>query len=114
MKLRAPLFSAIVSIISLIAAGTFVFHHLEDWTWAQSFYFSVATLTTVGYGDIHPTSDESRIVAAIFILVGVGVFIAALTTIGTRYLSTHEHQLSDNLTRRLRHNTKKQKRSRRR
>lgn len=100
-------------MIGLIAAGTIVFHYLEDWTLAQSFYFSVATLTTVGYGDITPTTDETRVVAALFILVGVGVFIAALTSIGSRYLSNQEHQLSDNLTRRLRHNKTKTKRRKR-
>lgn len=85
-----------------------MFHFLEDWTWAESFYFSVATLTTVGYGDIHPTSDASRVATAIFILVGVGIVIAALSRIGSRYLATQEHRLSDNITRRLeRHNSEK-------
>lgn len=100
-KLKTSVLSAVFSIMLLIGAGTVMFHYLEDWTWAESFYFSVATLTTVGYGDIHPTTDESRIVTALFILVGVGIVIAALTSIGSRYLATQEHQLSDSITRRM-------------
>lgn len=108
--MRTSVLSAVLSMFGLIAAGTIVFHYLEEWTLAQSFYFSVATLTTVGYGDITPTSDTSRVVAALFILLGVGVFIAALSSISSRYLVRQEHQLSDNLTRRLLRNGKSKKR----
>lgn len=101
MKFKTSVLSAVFSILALISFGTWAFRLLEDWTWAESFYFSVATLTTVGYGDIHPTSDESRVFTALFILVGVGIVIAALTSIGSRYLVAQEHELSDNLTRRL-------------
>lgn len=65
--------AAIFGLISLVVVGALIFHHLEDWTWIESFYFTVVTITTVGYGDIHPTSDESRLVAMGFILVGVSL-----------------------------------------
>ena len=100
-KIRTSILSAILSIATLIGFGTWAFHLLEDWSWAESFYFSVATMTTVGFGDIHPTTDISRIFTAFYILIGVGVVIAALTSIGSKYLSTQEHQLSDNITRRV-------------
>ena len=101
IKFKTSVLSAVFSISVLIGFGTWAFHLLEEWTWAESFYFSVATLTTVGYGDIHPTSDSSRVFTAIFILVGVGIVIAALTSIGSRYLNTQEKELSDNITRRI-------------
>jgi hypothetical protein len=109
MKFKASVFSAVFAIAILIGFGTWAFRLLEDWSWAESFYFSVATLTTVGYGDIHPTTGESRVFTAIYILVGVGIVIAALTSIGSRYLATQEHELSDNLTRRLRRAQKRKK-----
>ena len=100
-KIRTSVLSAIFSILSLIGFGTWAFRLLENWTWAESFYFSVATLTTVGYGDIHPTTGESRVFTAMYILVGVGIVIAALTSIGSKFLASQEHQLSDNITRRI-------------
>lgn len=106
-KMRTSIMSGIFSILSLIGFGTWSFRILEDWTWAQSFYFSVATLTTVGYGDIHPTTGESRVFTALFILVGVGIVIAALTSIGSKFLATQEHQLSDNITRRIHNHEEK-------
>lgn len=107
IRFRSSIVSAGLSIATLIGLGTWAFHALEDWTWAESFYFSVATLTTVGYGDIHPTTDEARVFTAIYILIGVGIVITALTLIGSRYLSAQEHQLSDNITRRLQRRDKK-------
>jgi xanthine/uracil permease len=101
VKFKTSVMSAVFSITILIGFGTWSFRLLEDWTYAESFYFSVATLTTVGYGDIHPTTGESRVFTAIYILVGVGIVIAALTSIGSRYLVSQEKELSNNITRRI-------------
>lgn len=80
---RYHIITAIVLILILISIGTITFHVIEGWDLATSFYFSVATLTTVGYGDIHPTTDFSRFVVAIYILIGVGTMLASLTVIAT-------------------------------
>lgn len=73
------------SLIGLIGGGTVLFHWLEEWTWVESFYFTVATLSTVGYGDIAPTSDKTRLIAAIFIIFGVAIAVTALSVIGETY-----------------------------
>jgi len=85
--------AAISALILLIIIGTMSFHYFEDWTWVQSFYFTVSTLATVGYGDLHPTSDGTRLFTALFILAGVSVAVAALSIIGSSYI--------DNRTRRI-------------
>lgn len=78
---------AVGSLTVLIISGTLLFKYLEDWTWIQAFYFSVSTLTTVGYGDeFVPTTDTSRLAASIFILVGVGTALAALSLVGSHYI----------------------------
>ena len=45
----------------LLVSGTAFYWAAEDWSLIQSLYFSVGTLTTVGYGDLTPTSDYARI-----------------------------------------------------
>ena len=109
-NLKTTIFSALTSIAVLISFGTWSFRLLENWSWAESFYFSVATLTTVGYGDIHPTTDHSRIFTAIYILVGVGIVIAALTSVGSKLLSSEERELSRNIARRVERSEEKKRR----
>ncbi len=74
---------AFIVIAVLLAIGTIIFHNMEGWSYATSFYFSVATLVTVGYGDLHPTTDFARIVTALYILFGVGTTFTAITVIAT-------------------------------
>ena len=53
--------------------GTVVYHILEDWSWVDSFYFSAVALTTVGFGDITPTSDASKLFTVFYIFAGVSL-----------------------------------------
>lgn len=64
----------------LVLLGTFVFHWLENWSLVDSFYFSVVSLTTVGYGDFTPTSSLTRIITVFYILNGIGILLAFLDT----------------------------------
>jgi hypothetical protein len=41
---------------ALVLTGTLFYWRFEDWTVVESLYFSIVTLTTVGYGDLAPTT----------------------------------------------------------
>ena len=45
---------------ALVLTGTIFYWRFEDWTIIQALYFSVVTLTTVGYGDIVPRDAHAR------------------------------------------------------
>jgi voltage-gated potassium channel len=64
-----------------IVFGTFGFKLIEGWTIVDSFYVTVQTLTTVGYGDIPPRSMAGRGFAVIIMLIGVGGVALAASTI---------------------------------
>ena len=65
----------IVSGLSLLvlAIGTVVYRILEDWSWVDSFYFSAVALTTVGFGDLSPTTDASKIFTVFYIFSGISL-----------------------------------------
>lgn len=46
-----------------------------------AFYFSMVTMTTVGYGDILPVSDPARMFTISVIIAGITVFATSVTTI---------------------------------
>jgi voltage-gated potassium channel len=85
--IKLQLVAAVSALVGLIFLGTLVYHDLEGWSLVSSFYFSVTTITTVGYGDLHPTTDASRLFTSIYVLSGVAIALAALGIIGTNYLN---------------------------
>ena len=85
---------AFIALAGLIAVGTVAYHYLEHWSWLTSFYFSVCTLTTVGYGDFYPTTDLSRLFTAIYVLVGVAIAFTSLTLIGAAYIRRSQKVLT--------------------
>jgi voltage-gated potassium channel len=72
---------------ALVLTGTIFYWRFEDWTIIEALYFSVVTLTTVGYGDLHPTSAGTEIFTIFYILTGIGVFVALLASIAQQYIA---------------------------
>ncbi len=89
-KINSKIVVAVSALFTWMAMGTLLFHRLEAWSWVQAFYFSVATITTVGYGDLYPTTDISRIFVSLYILSGVSIALVSLTVIGSSLLEKHE------------------------
>ena len=92
LKLKSQIIVSATTLFIWIGIGTVVFHRLESWNWIQSFYFSVVTITTVGYGDFIPTNDFSRLFTAIYILVGVSIGLVTLSVIGSEIIRKREQK----------------------
>ena len=69
-----------VYLIIAVLAYSFVF---EQWTTVDACYFAVVSFTTIGYGDIVPTTDASRLFTAFFALSGVACLGIALGVLGS-------------------------------
>jgi hypothetical protein len=76
-ELRGLLFFVLI----IIAAGVVFYMIVEGWDFVEALYFCVATLTTVGYGDLHPTNDLSRIFTTLYVLVGVGFILGFVNVV---------------------------------
>lgn len=75
-RFRLKIFVAFLTLI--IAMGTIGFRLIEGLSLADSFYFTIVTIATVGYGDIHPTTEPGKFLALILILCGVGTFLGVV------------------------------------
>ena len=74
--LKRLLFIAALLIAALLI-GTVGFVLIEGWSFFDSFYMTLITLTTVGYGEIHPLSTRGRVFASLLMLIGVtSVFVS--------------------------------------
>jgi len=77
-KFRSLLYSAALTL----AVGTVFYHIVEGWRWLDSFYFSVITLATVGYGDFAPKTDLGKIFTVIYLFTGIGILLGFVNPIG--------------------------------
>jgi voltage-gated potassium channel len=94
-NIRAQVLVAFSSLTALIIIGTVMYRHLEGWTWIQSFYFCVVTIATVGYGDLYPTTEASRLFTAFYILIGAAIALFSLSIIGMNYLRRREEKVME-------------------
>jgi len=68
----------------LISVGTLGFYVIggDEWSLIDSFYMTIFTITTVGFGEIHPLNDLGRLWTSFVIVFGVSGFLYMLSEIG--------------------------------
>jgi voltage-gated potassium channel len=86
---REPQFVSLAVLAAVaIISGTGFYTLVEGLRVIDAFYFSVVTLTTVGYGDFAPQTDVGKIFTAVYVLVGVGILLAFVTTVAAKASQT--------------------------
>ena len=68
---RNFLFSAVIGV-AIIISGTFGYSLIEGWSILESFYMTIITVGTIGYGEIKPLSTAGRVFTIFIIIFGVG------------------------------------------
>jgi hypothetical protein len=75
-------------------AGVLIYNQIEGWDVLHSVFYLTATITTVGFGDLHPTKDISKVFTIFFILFGVPiVFGIALEISSALLLDCQEYMI---------------------
>ncbi len=74
--------AAILLLTALLIIGTLGFELIEGWDLLDSLYMTVITISTVGYGEIRPLSDEGIVFTIFLIVMGMSIAVYAFTVIG--------------------------------
>ena len=82
MTTRFRVVSLLLTVVFIIASGTVFFRWAEGWSWLDSYFFTVVTLSTVGYGSLVPVTALGKIGTTVFIILGLGVFAVAIQQFG--------------------------------
>ncbi len=69
------IFTGFLYLVFVFVAGIWAYMWMEGWDFLSSFYMVVITLSTVGFMEVHPLSDNGRIITIFLVLGGVGGFL---------------------------------------
>jgi len=84
----------ILATIVIVLIGSVFYHSVEGWGWIDSIYFSVITLTTVGYGDFSPQTDLGKIFTTFYVIIGIGLMFSFINTLyryNVNKIRKHDH-----------------------
>ena len=72
---------AIFAVLLVIVMGVVGYMSFIGLDMVDALYFTIITLSSVGYGDIHPETLEAKVFTIFFVLLGVSVFLYALSVL---------------------------------
>lgn len=76
----------LITTISIIFIGAIGIHYSESIPLIDSLWYSIVTVTTVGYGDFAPASGLGRIVACILMICGIGLIGSLTSTVSSFFI----------------------------
>lgn len=79
---------SIASFVLIIVLGTVLFSHIEGWRWIDAFFYTTMTVTTIGYGELNPTHDLSKIITSLFAMISIPVALFLFGVIAEDILET--------------------------
>ena len=80
---------ALIVLFFVVVGGTAGYMIVEGWDLPDAFYMTVVTISTVGYGEVHPLSVSGKFLSIFIILFGVGSAGFAVGTAGKLMLEEH-------------------------
>ncbi|MES2581432.1 MAG: ion channel [Pseudomonadota bacterium] len=90
---------AVVLLAAILAYGTSGFLYFElpanpDLTWTDALWYSVVTLTTVGYGDFFPKTPGGRFLVGVpLMVIGIGLLGFILSVVATALITSKTKEL---------------------
>ncbi|MGC8479362.1 MAG: ion channel [Candidatus Micrarchaeia archaeon] len=107
MRLSGKVFIYLVAIVGVFifgVVGTYVLGHygnnfnVKINTPFDAAYFTLITISTVGYGDIVPITTIARLFVMVLIVSGLGVFLSAVTVLSSDLMGDRVEKLSGKIT----------------
>ncbi len=76
-------------VLGVWAIGVGGYMLIEGWNFYDSLFMTAITLSTVGYGEVHPLSPTGMLFTIFLILLGVGAFFYVFTVLIDAFLQGH-------------------------
>jgi voltage-gated potassium channel len=79
---RDPQFRSLIVLVFFTLLSETIFYSLQEgWSIVDALYFSVTTLTTVGLGDLAPTTTVGKLFTVFYIFAGLSLVLGFIDTV---------------------------------
>lgn len=75
------LYWALLALLLIVVVGTVGYLAIEGWTLLDALFMTITTITTVGFGEVHPLSTGGRLFSIFLIVFGVGGGLYTITAL---------------------------------
>ncbi len=82
---RSKIYLALWLMLTVVIFGVLGYRFVSDYSWVDALYMTVITMSTVGFQEVQPLDEASRIFTVILILASVFILGFAISVI-TEYL----------------------------
>ncbi|MCF7569515.1 potassium channel protein [Sabulilitoribacter arenilitoris] len=87
---RTKIYTAVILLVLLLLVGVVGYKSMSNYTWIDALYMTVITITTVGFKEVHPLDDATKIFTISLILTSVFILGYALSVITEYILSKND------------------------
>lgn len=87
---RTKIYTAIFLLVVILLIGVFGYMFISNYSLIDALYMTVITMTTVGFGEVVPLDNQSKIFTIFLILASVVIVGYALSII-TEYILSRDH-----------------------
>ena len=86
MKFRSKLYISVLLLVVVVSVGVIGYMTISGDSFIDALYFTIITMTTVGFGELHPLNDNEKLFTIFLILVSISVYGYSVTAL-TEYLA---------------------------
>ena len=79
---RGLVLRLLLPIALIVAGSTVFFRFVEGWSWLDAYFFTVVTLSTVGYGSLVPATAVGKVATTVLIILGLAVVAVIVQHLG--------------------------------
>ena len=105
MKIEHRFKLAFISLVITVVIATIFYNSVEGWGLLDSLYFAVSTATTVGLGDLVPSTPGSRLFTTFYMVISTGLALYTIALIAHHRILIHLKKVPNNVKSKLKNKT---------
>jgi len=88
-KFQSNLYRVLLLFLLVITIGVIGYMNLSNDSFVNALYMTIITITTVGFGEVHPLSEEEKLFTIFLILMSI-VMLGLITSVIAQYVASGE------------------------